>query len=108
MFYINERQNFNFNQTGLPCIIWIGLTTPSHGPMIKVSNSYNKMLKDDNFTITIPGKKIVGNNKLSNRDLEKIFTFIDLNKELLIDYNLKRIDIHKLYNNLIKYDDIKL
>ena len=107
-FIINERENFSHNKTGLHCVIWLGLTTPQHGARIKVSNSNSKMLKNDNFTITIPDKKIIGECKLSKKDLSKILIFIDFNKQLLIDYNFKRISLKYFYDNLIKYNDINI
>ena len=100
---ILERVNFNSNKTGITnIVIWISKTDERHGPRIKVSNVYNKMVKDDCFTITLPDKKIKGESKLSKNDMKSIFTFIDLNLNILIEFNYMKISLLLFTNNIIK------
>lgn len=98
-----ERINFNSSKTGLTnIVIWISKTDERHGPRIKVSNVYNKMVNDDTFTITLPDKKIIGINKLSRNDIQNIFAFIDLNLDILTDFNLMRIPFDDFLDKIKK------
>ena len=80
--FIFEMSNYNDNITGLDnIIIWVGPNPKTHGYRIKVSNEYHKMNKYNSFVVTIPLLQVVGNCKLSFKELDNIKTFIKLNEQ---------------------------
>jgi hypothetical protein len=72
-------------------------------PRIKISNSKKAFDKLDNFTILVntPNLDVIGNCKLSNKELNKIKQWIFNNKENLIKYwNDSNYKISELTNDL--------
>jgi translation initiation factor 2 beta subunit (eIF-2beta)/eIF-5 len=97
--------NINDEITGIDnVVIWVGTKPPQHGHRVKVSNVPDKMDKDNNFTITIPELKVIGNvNKrlINKTTLEQIFYFIKINQKIIIAYSNEELDTNK-FKNLLK------
>lgn len=101
--FLFEMSNYDDNITGLKnIIIWIGPRPKTHGHRIKVSNDYYKMNKYNCFTITIPSLDVIGNCKLSFKELDNIKTFIKLNEQLIKDFSDYKISLEYLLKNIIK------
>ena len=60
------------------------------------------MNKFNCFTITIPLLEVVGNCKLSFKELDNIKTFIKLNEQLIKDFSDYKISLEYLIKNIIK------
>lgn len=77
-----EMANLLPKRTGLKYVIWYGPMIPKHKPRIKV------MLGDDKeISIQIEDHEVIGDsNKISASDLNDIFKWIDMNKEILLKY----------------------
>lgn len=94
-----EMSNYKGEYFGIEgnVVLWIGSVLSkqhSHGNRIKVSNIPGKGTKDL-FTITIPKLEIIGtvNKKhITTKKLNKIFDFIKLNMELIIQFCQEEID----------------
>lgn len=77
-----EMANLPPRRTGLKYQIWYSAKVEKHKPRIKVDLGDGKCI-----SIQIEDHKVIGaTNKISSRDLDDIFTWIDLNKEILITY----------------------
>jgi hypothetical protein len=100
-----EMANISPKKTGIDNVfLWVGPNPVTHGKRIKVSNIPNKFSKDDCFTITIPEYKVVGNvntKLISNKVLEDIILFIEINKNIIIDFSDEKISTDELIDNLI-------
>lgn len=103
-----EMTNLYGNHTGLDdVVIWVGSSLKSnHGKRIKVSNLKTKMGSSmDCFTITIPELKIIGrvNRKHITKDkMNKIFDFINLNMQIILDICDEKIDAVEFIQNMKK------
>ena len=91
-----EMANATSKVTGIKDIVlWMGPPPPNHGHRIKVSNKPNKISNDDLFTITIPEYKIIGEvntNFITSKKIKEIINFIELNKNLIIEYSDNKIE----------------
>ena len=100
-----EMANVDYETTGISDIVlWIGPNPKSHGYRIKVSNKLNNFDGTNNFTITIPDYKIIGdvNNKLvSSTKMEEIIDFIEKNKDIIISYSDHEIITKKLLDGIV-------
>jgi hypothetical protein len=101
-----EMANVTSEETGIDdVVIWIGPNPQTHSYRVKVSNIPNKISSDNLFTITIPNLNVVGiiNNKfIDSKKLEKIFNFIKLNQNIIMDYSDYKISTKQLLDNLQK------
>lgn len=103
-----EMSNLYGNNTGLDDIaIWVGSSLKSkHGKRIKVSNLKTKIGSSmDCFTITIPELKVIGrvNKKHITKDkMNKIFEFINLNMQIILDICDEKIDVVEFIQNMKK------
>ena len=78
---IFDMANLPPRRTGLKYQIWYGSKVSKHLPRIKVS------LKDSELSIEILSHKVRGDeSKIDSSDLKLILEWIDLNKEVLLDY----------------------
>lgn len=104
-----EMSNFTYKTTGIKDIVlWIGPNPGYHGRRIKVSNVSNKFDGKDCFTLTIPEFKIIGNvnNKLiTNKILEQIKEFVNINYKIICDYSDYLISTEDLIENLKSIDN---
>lgn len=77
-----EMANLLPKRTGLKYTIWYGAKVPKHRPRIKVD------LKDNNsVTICLDNYEVKGNvDKISQHDLNDIFRWLELNREVIIQY----------------------
>ena len=103
-----EMSNLYGNNTGLDDIaIWVGSSLKSkHGKRIKVSNLKTKIGSSmDCFTITTPELKVIGrvNKKHITKDkMNKIFEFINLNMQIILDICDEKIDVVEFIQNMKK------
>lgn len=103
-----EMANLWGKHTGLDdVVIWIGSTIKAnHGKRIKVSNINSKIGSSlDCFTITIPELNIIGNintKHITNKKLEKIFKFINLNIDAISDVCDEKIDTVEFISRMKK------
>ena len=103
-----EMANLNYNRTGLDYPVWVSYTSASHGPRVKVSNLRGKTIPNDNFSVQYGksgnievSKDTVNNVKISNKDLAKVFKWVTLNFETLM--NMWYLD--KTNSHTIEVDD---
>lgn len=100
-----EMANLRFRQTGLPVVVWIQPSTGNekHWCRIKVAKQYGDKTTNDLFTIRVDNLKVVGNTgEIKERDVEMVKEFIELNREVLIDYWNDNIDIQTVLERLQK------
>ena len=86
-----EMANISSKTTGIEnVVIWVGANPSRHGRRIKVSNKPNSYNVNDCFVLTIPDYSVIGdiNNKfITNKVLDKIKKFIELNMPIINDYS---------------------
>jgi len=96
---IFEMSNISSNKTGLfDIVVWVGEKNPRHGHRIKVSNLKGKGVRDkggDDFSID-------GDCKLSKKELNLVFKFININKMNIIDYSNGIISTYDFLKNIKK------
>ena len=101
-----EMANVSSKNTGVEnTVLWFGPNPDSHGYKIKVSNIPNKFDGRDCFTITIPSYNIIGKRDesvITNRILEKIINFIELNIEIIKQYSDYEIETLDFLNSIKK------
>ena len=101
-----EMANATEKYTGIKgVVVWLGPNPEGHWKRINVSNVPNKFDGRDCFTITIPEYKVIGkvNTKLINsKKMKEIIDFIELNKEIIIDYSDYKIETGDMLTNLKK------
>lgn len=69
-------------RTGLPFQVWYGPKVHAHRPRIKVISSDGK-----EFSVEIETHAVTGDTgAVSQKDLNLLFDWIDLNKDILLDY----------------------
>lgn len=106
---LNEMSNLLKNDTGLPVIVWFcGETEVEHNlPRIKFQNSYSNKIQpkelvpmsiEDNPKILLKNVKL----NITQRDLEKIRTWIIEHKETLLKYWKYEISTKEAINLLSK------
>lgn len=77
-----EMANLFPKRTGLKYQIWYSAAYPGHNPSIKVDLGDNKSIY-----IQIENHDTIGDiNKIKSKELNKIYDWIDLNKEALLRY----------------------
>ena len=93
--------NFYQKTTGLEEVIYVSVKQGSHGPRLKVFK--DKRPQGDNFSVTIEDNpKTIGKVFVDSKELRKIFEFVNVNQELLINYWNFEIDTVELSNGLKK------
>ena len=91
-FPLNEMSNYSGRELGLPVNIWIdGPRNLKHSKRIKVQNNYsNRFHEEDLITLTISENPQLGRTfkkvRISAKDLDKVKSWIVLNKDLLLEY----------------------
>ena len=96
-----EMANFYQKTTGLEEVIYVSVKQGSHGPRLKVFK--DKRPQGDNFSVTIEDNpKTIGKVFVDSKELRKIFEFVNVNQELLINYWNFEIDTVELSNGLKK------
>ena len=83
---IFEMSNLSPRKTGLKKIIWISVKgNAKHGPRIKVYK--NNSGKGENFSVTIGDTpSTIGDVFIKSKDLNDIFEFIKINKDVLLKH----------------------
>ena len=118
-YYIedNKEQLYEFadlvpEDTGLTVVVWIdGPRKMKHGKRIKFqNNNSNRLNGGEIIPITISDdpqipKSVTTKLKISNKDLNKIKSWIKLNKEILLDYSNGLITTKQLYNKILPLND---
>ncbi len=98
-----EMSNIWPKSTGLKEVIWVSVKNANHGPRIKVYQG--NTLSGPNFTVTIDDDpKVIGTSFVTQKELDRIFEFIKLNKTNLIDYWEFQIDTASMVGNIKKLD----
>ncbi len=84
--FLYEMANLSSNKTGIGYNIWISPKNANHGPRIKIYK--NMPPNGTNFSISVEDSpRIVGGASfVTPKELNEIFKFILLNKQLLLDY----------------------
>jgi hypothetical protein len=74
--------------TGLRMPIYVSPEHASHGPQIKVSQRYDKVLMGRWFSVSIEDKPVIigSTGDIRVPDLQQVHKFIQLNKQLLLDF----------------------
>lgn len=77
-----EMSNLKPEKTGLKFQVWYGAKVPKHNPFIKVDleDNHQLIVRIDNHEVNGPIERI------SSRDLNDVFKWIDLNKDALLKY----------------------
>lgn len=79
---IFDMSNLRPAKTGLPFQVWYGPKVPAHKPRIIVIFPEGKDL-----SVEIESHKVTGDSRIvSKKDLKLLFEWIDLNKDILLDY----------------------
>lgn len=118
-YYIedNKEQLYEFadlvpEDTGLTVVVWIdGPRKMKHGKRIKFqNNNSNRLNGGEIIPMTISDdpqipKSVTTKLKISNKDLNKIKSWIKLNKEVLLDYSNGLITTKQLYNKILPLND---
>jgi len=103
---IFEMSNISSNKTGLfDIVVWVGQKNPRHGHRIKVSNLKGKGVRDkggDDFSIRLDDFSIDGDCKLTKKELNLVFKFININKINIIDYSNGIISTYDFLKNIKK------
>ena len=96
-----EMANLRPKRTGLPVIVYVSERNSSHGPRIKFMNGYSDNLQlGELLTMTVEDSpRVIGNVKISARDVKLIKQWVLLNKQLLIDLWNNKIDEVDFVNN---------
>lgn len=99
-----EMANVPPEITGLKHFIWVGIKNTKHADRIKVTNNPKRMDWEDAFVVTIEDKPrlVAGICSLGAKDLNKIFEFIKLNKETLLDLSNHKLSTNVFLNKLKK------
>lgn len=79
---IFDMSNLRPIRTGLPFQVWYGPKVPAHKPRVIVIFPEGKELSVEIETHTVTGDSRI----LSKKDLKLLFEWIDLNKDILLDY----------------------
>jgi len=96
-----EMANFNPTRTGLKEVIWISVKNSNHGPRIKIYEG--KQTKGKNFSVTIEDEpRTIGKVFVNSKELNNIFKFIKINKDLLLKYWEYQLDTVDLALNIQK------
>jgi len=84
-----EMANVKPRTTGLSTYIYVSHKQGNHGPRIKVVNS-KKSWDNDNFSVSIGDEPLIvgGISKIGQENLDKVFNFIQLNKDLLLKFGM--------------------
>lgn len=99
-----EMSNLWQARTGLDEIIWVSGKNANHGARIKVYK--NKVPRGPNFSVTISDNpKTIGDVFVSNKELLRIYEFVKLNKELLLQYWEYQIETYEMVNSIKKVGD---
>ena len=118
-YYIedNKEQLYEFadlvpEDTRLTVVVWIdGPRKMKYGKRIKFqNNNSNRLNGGEIIPITISDdpqiqKSFTTKLKISNKDLNKIKSWIKLNKEVLLDYSNGLITTKQLYNKILPLND---
>ena len=96
-----EMSNLWSSRTGLDEVIWVSVKNANHGPRIKVYQG--NTLSGPNFTVTIEDEpQVIGDCFVKTKELNRIFEFIQLNKENLVKYWNYQIDTVEMVGNIHK------
>lgn len=100
-----EMANVDYETTGIPkVVLWVGPHPGQHWMRIKVSNTPDKYSPSDNFVITIPEFRIIGNvnEKFITQDiLDSIKYWIRLNFKAIKQYSNYKLST-KRFLDLLK------
>jgi Domain of unknown function (DUF4160) len=98
-----DMVSYRKNVTGLDNAVFISVTFPRHGPLIKVAVDPPAHVDPmgNNASVSIDDGRVVTGHR-SARDLEQVQKFIDINRDVLLDYWEKRIDTDELRQRLRK------
>ena len=86
---LNEMANLSKRKYKMPANLYISARgNAKHGPRIKIQMNHSDRVDSKQFvTMTIPDKILIGDpGDLSNEDIEYFERFIDVNKDVLLDY----------------------
>lgn len=104
-----EMANVRSNKTGLKMVIYISPRIPGvkHGPRINVSKQYGDKVNNDFFSISFgkntPATLIHKNTgSIKNNDLKDILSFVDINKQTLLDLWYDKIDVYDAISKFVK------
>jgi Domain of unknown function (DUF4160) len=98
-----DMVSYRKNVTGLDNTVFISVKFPRHGPRIKVAIDPPAHVDPmgNNASVSIDDGRVVAGH-LSARELGQVQRFIDLNRDVLLDYWEKRIDTDQLRERLRK------
>jgi hypothetical protein len=97
-----EMANLRPKSTGLPMVIWVSeCGRAKHGPRIKVSlNPGEKSNMDDTVSVTIADSPQVIGGSLASSDLKSVTRYIEVNREVLLEFWNGEIDTIELAQRL--------
>jgi hypothetical protein len=98
-----DMVSYRKNVTGLDNTVFISVKFPRHGPRIKVAVDPPTHVDPmgNNASVSIDNGSVVAGH-LAARDLAAVKRFIELNRDVLMDYWEKRIDTDQLRERLQK------
>lgn len=99
-----EMANLAPQETGLSRFVWAGIRNNQHADRIKVTNNPRRMDWDDAFIISVEDNpRLVGGIcEMDTKDLNKVFEFVKLNKDLLLKYSRHTMTTQDFLNQLKK------
>lgn len=100
-----EMANLGFKETGIAHYVWVGPHPATHGPRVKVVNDTGRIDPYDSFSVSIPSdnsspKIVAGIARISGKELQKVFTWVSLNREALLLHAAMQIDDSELRSRL--------
>ena len=105
-FPLNEMSNFHGSEFNLPVNIWIdGPRNLKHGRRIKIQNNYSDQFhEEDLISMTISDEpklgKVFKKIRISDKDLEKVKSWIILNRDILLEYTEGNMSTLELVSRL--------
>jgi hypothetical protein len=98
-----DMVSYRKNVTGLDNTVFISVKFPRHGPRIKVAVDPPTHVDPmgNNASVAIDDGRVVAGH-VSPRELAQMKQFIDINRDVLLDYWEKRIDSDELRQRLRK------
>lgn len=109
-FYWWEMAHFKQRETGLPVLVFIKQKNLSkHDARIRFQNDYSERITSNFLSLTISDNPKIPRSKkpvklnIKKEDLEKVKSWVKLNKQVLLDHWADKIDTFEAVNSLKKY-----
>jgi hypothetical protein len=98
-----DMVSFRKNVTGVDNTVFISVKFPGHAPRIKVAVDPPTHIDvfGNNASVAIADGKLLAGGKLPSNVQKQVETFLQMNRDVLLDYWEKRIDTAELRDRLL-------